>query len=150
MSSTALPIPEYTADLYDGFVEWLAQRGVGNPSFFTGARSLLRRFPDPQGFANLPLASRLAEAGHVRPMLTFLMLHGYLHPGYDYLLERRLTAVLKEGALSPIGPDLATFLSAAEQLGYSLRAREAMASQAPVRMLIESGHRGLRVGTGRT
>ncbi|MHB8593381.1 MAG: tyrosine-type recombinase/integrase [Acidimicrobiales bacterium] len=141
MSSTALPIPEYTADLYDGFVEWLAQRGVGNPSFFTGARSLLRRFPDPQGFANLPLASRLAEAGHVRPMLTFLMLHGYLHPGYDYLLERRLTAVLKEGALSPIGPDLATFLSAAEQLGYSLRAREAMASQAPVRMLIESGHR---------
>ena len=52
-----------------------------------------------------------------------------------------LTAVLKEGAVSPIGPDIATFLGAAEQLGYSLRAREAMASQAPVRMLIESGHR---------
>ena len=141
MSAEAWQIPDDTADLYDCFVDWLAQRGVGNPSFFTGARSLLRRFPNPQGFASLPLASRLAEAGHVRPMLTFLMLHGYLHPGYDYLLERRLTAVLKEGALSPIGPDLATFLGAAEQLGYSLRAREAMASQVPVRMLIESGHR---------
>jgi integrase len=141
MSAAAWPIPEDTTDLYDGFVEWLARRRVGNPSFFTGARSLLRRFPDPQGFAALPLASRLAEAGHVRPMLTFLMLHGYLHPGYDYLLERRLAGVLKEGALSPIGADIATFLGAAEQLGYSLRAREAMASQAPVRMLIESGRR---------
>jgi integrase len=145
MSAAAWPIPEYTTDLYDGFVDWLAQRGVGNPSFFTGARSLLRRFPDPQGFATRPLASRLAEADHVRPMLTFLMLHGFLHPGYDYLLERRLTGVLKEGALSPIGPDIATFLSAAEQLGYSLRAREAMASQVPVRMLIESGHRLLEL-----
>jgi integrase len=141
MSAEAWPIPDDTTDLYDGFVDWLAQRGVGNPSFFTGARSLLRRFPDPQGFATLPLASRLSEGGHVRPMLTFLMLHGYLHPGYDYLLERRLTAVLKEGAVSPIGSDLATFLGAAEQLGYSLRARETMASQVPVRMLIESGHR---------
>jgi len=133
---------EADADLYDAFAYWLNERGVGNPSFFTGARNFLRRFPDPQDFAAQSLAARLGEAGHVRPMLNFLMLHGYLHPGYDYLLERRLTGVLKEGSLSPIvGPDIAAFLGAAEQLGYSLRSREAMASQCAVRVLIESGRR---------
>jgi hypothetical protein len=34
MSAAAWPIPDDTADLYDGFVDWLTQRGVGNPSFF--------------------------------------------------------------------------------------------------------------------
>jgi site-specific recombinase XerD len=141
MSVAPWPNPEDGADLYDTFVDWLAQREVGSPTLFTGARSLLRRFPDPQDFAALPLGSRLAERAHVRPMITFLMLHGYLHPGYDYLLERKLKGILKEAAMSPMGADVAAFLGAAEQLGFAIRSREAMASQAAVRILIESGRR---------
>jgi site-specific recombinase XerD len=68
------------------------------------------------------------------------MLHGHLHPGYDYLLERKLAGVLKEGALSPIGADLTAFLDAAERLGYSPRARRGMTSEIAARMLIQSAH----------
>jgi integrase len=148
MSIEPSPTPSGTVDLYEAFVDWLAKRRVGNPSFLVGARNLLRRFPDPQDFADLPLVARLAEPDHVRPMINFLMLHGHLHPGYDYLLERKLVGVLKEGALSPIGLDIASFLSVSEQLGYSPRAREAMASQALVRMLIESGRSVHELGDG--
>ncbi len=141
MLAATWPNAESLPDPYDAFVDWLARRGVGNPTFFTGARNLLRRFPDPQAFTTQPLEARLAEPNHVRPMLNFLMLHGYLRPGYDYLLERKLVGVVKEGLRSPIGPDIAAFLGAAEQLGYSRQVSNAMASQAAVRMLVESGHR---------
>ncbi|HEY5273574.1 MAG TPA: tyrosine-type recombinase/integrase [Acidimicrobiales bacterium] len=141
MSVAPWPIPSESVALYDAFVEWLALRKVGNQTFLVGARSLLRRFPDPQGFASLPLQERLDEGTQIRPMINFLMLNGYLHPGYDYLLERKLAGVLKEGAFSPLGSDVAVFLDAAEALGYSLRAREGMASQVAIRLLIESGKR---------
>ena len=88
------PVIEGVPDYFAEFSEWLARRGVGNPSFFVGARSLLRRFPDPQEFATIPLSARLAEGAYVRPILNFLMLHGYLHPGYDYLLDRKLSVAL--------------------------------------------------------
>ena len=49
------------------------------------------------------------------------MLHGHLRPGYDYLLDRKLTVILREAAASPLGPDLKRFLAGAEALGYSVR-----------------------------
>ena len=67
------------------------------------------------------------------------MLHGYLRPGYDYLLERKLTAILREAAASPLAADMQQFLAGAEALGYSVRARTGMASEVAVRMLIETG-----------
>ena len=75
---------------------------------------------------------------HLQPLLNFLMLHGYLCPGYDYLLGRKLHAILREAPASPVGPDLARFLSGAEALGYSLRARTGMASEVALRMLVET------------
>jgi len=132
-------VPEEAADLYDAYLEWLAARGVGNPTFFSGARGFLTRFPEPQAWAALPLADRLDARSHVRPLLNFLMFHGHLHPGYDYLLERRLHSVLRDAAVSPLGPELARFLSGAEQIGYSMRARTGMASEVAARLLIETG-----------
>ena len=67
------------------------------------------------------------------------MLHGHLRPGYDYLLERKLTVILREAAASPLGPDLKRFLAGAETLGYSVRARTGMASEVAVRVLIQTG-----------
>ena len=105
-------IPEASNDLYDDFVEWLARREVGSATSLSGARRFLRRFPDPQAFAGQELSARLAEVSQVRPMLNFLMLHGHLRPGYDYLLERRVTRILKEAARSSFAQDLAIFLGA--------------------------------------
>lgn len=141
MAMLQMAVPDEATDFYGGFLGWLERRDVGSRTYYAGARSFLARFPDPQRWAALPLTGRLALASQYRPLLNFLMYHGHLHPGYDFLLERRLTGVLREGASSPLGPDIATFLDASRQLGYSLRAREGMASQVPVRMFIETGRR---------
>jgi site-specific recombinase XerD len=132
-------VPDEAGDLYTSYLEWLAARGVGNPSYWSGARSFLTRFPDPQAWAGLPLGDRLEAGAPIRVLLSFLMLHRHLHPGYDYLLERRLHSVLRDAPISPLGPDIARFLSAAEQLGYAVRARTGMASEVAARMLIQSG-----------
>jgi site-specific recombinase XerD len=136
-------VPGQAAPVYDAYRGWLAARGVGNKTFDSGARCFLARFPNPQAWAAQPLAARLAGTRpHLQPLLNFLMLHGHLRPGYDYLLERKLTAILREAPASPLGADLARFLAGGEALGYSVRARTGMASEIAVRMLIQAG-RGL-------
>ena len=69
------------------------------------------------------------------------MLHGYLRPGYDFLLELKICGLLNEAEVSPIGADIVKFVSVAERLGYSERTRRGMASQIAARLLIESGER---------
>jgi len=133
-------VPPQACPVYDAYLCWLAARGVGNKTFDSGARCFLARFPDPQAWAAQPLAARLAGTRpHLQPLLNFLMLHGHLRPGYDYLLDRKLTVILREAAASPHGPDLKRFLAGGEALGYSVRARTGMASEIAVRMLIETG-----------
>ncbi|HVA75870.1 MAG TPA: tyrosine-type recombinase/integrase [Acidimicrobiales bacterium] len=133
-------VPAETQHLYTGYQRWLTARGVGNRPFDIGARTFLARFPDPQGWAALPLAERHRTAkNHVQPFLNFLMLHGHLHPGYDWLLDRKFHAILREGAASPLGADIARFLGGAETLGYSVRTRTGMASEVVARMLIQTG-----------
>src|SRR5215470_19762831 len=133
-------VPPQATPIYDAYLACLAARGVGNKTFESGARCFLARFPDPQNWAGLPLAVRLAGTRpHLQPLLNFLMLHRHLRPGYDYLLDRKLTVILREAAASPLGADLARFLSGAEALGYSVRARAGMASQIAIRMLIQTG-----------
>ena len=68
-----------------------------------------------------------------------LMLAGYLRPGYDYLLERKLPAILREATASPLGNDLARFISATTELGYTRKVAAGLASQVAVRMLIQTG-----------
>src|SRR6266542_3365484 len=136
-------VPPQAAPIYDAYRGWLAGRGVGNKTFESGARCFLARFPGPQAWAAQPLAARLAGTRpHLQPLLNFLMLHRHLRPGYDYLLERKLTVILREAAASPLGPDLKRFLAGAEALGYSVRARTGMASEVAIRVLIQTG-RGL-------
>ena len=127
-------VPPQAAGIYDAYLACLAARGVGNKTFDSGARCFLARFPDPQAWAGLPLTARLAGTRpHLQPLLNFLMLHRRLRPGYDYLLDRKLTVILREAAASPLGPDLKRFLAGAEALGYSPRPRTGMASQIAVR-----------------
>ena len=117
----------------------LAARGAGNTAFVSGARSFLARWPDPQAWVTQPLGVRLGANSSTRPFLTFLMLTGYLHPGYDYLLARKMTSLLREASASPLAGQLARFLAAAAELGYSQRVRTGMASQVLMRLLIHTG-----------
>ena len=133
-------VPPQAAPIYDAYLACLAARGVGNKTFDSGARCFLARFPDPQAWAAQPLTARLAGTRpQLQPLLNFLMLHGHLRPGYDYLLERKLIVIVREAAASPLGPDLKRFLAGAEALGYSVRARTGMASEVAIRVLIQTG-----------
>ena len=86
-------VPRQAAPVYDAYLGWLASRGVGNHTFDSGARCFLARYSDPQAWAELPLGARLAGTRpHLQPLLNFLMLHRLLRPGYDYLLDRKVTA----------------------------------------------------------
>jgi integrase len=126
-------------ELLSGYLEALAARGAGNTAFTTAAKSFLGRWPDPQGWAAEPLPVRLSASPATGPFLNYLMLSGQLHPGYDYLVERKLAAVLREAPGSMLGEQRERFLAAAAELGYRPRAVAGMCSQAAMRLLIQSG-----------
>jgi integrase len=117
----------------------LARTGRGNSAYDWAARSFLTRWPDPQAWAAQPLSRRLRAGAQTRPLLTFLMLHRLLRPGYDYLVERKLSSLWRELGDSPLGSDLARFVAAAREAGFTERVSSATASQIIARLLIQTG-----------
>ena len=140
-----LPVPVYApeaeVDLLARFVEHAARLGLHGVNQQRAARSFLRRWPDPQAWASEPLAVRLALPDVSRSFLMFLLLHGHLRPGYDYLIRRKLTSFWRQLPPGPMASDLARFLSAATKLGFTERTRSASASQVTGRLLIQTGRR---------
>jgi integrase len=103
------------------------------------ARRFLARWPDPQGFAAEPLAVRLGIPKDLNRFVAFLVLHGYLRPGYDYLLSRKFSRLWGYLAATPLGAEIEHFAAAAEQLGFGARTRAGMASQVMGRVLLQTG-----------
>jgi integrase len=129
------------AALHAAYLVHLRRTGRGNTAYWTAARTFFARWPDPAWWAAEPLQTRLAANSATRPLITFLMLHGHLQPGYDYLLERKISSLWRELDESPIGADLTRFRAAAADLGFSDRVTTANASQVPARLLIQAGRR---------
>ncbi|SNR96002.1 hypothetical protein SAMN06265360_1459 [Haloechinothrix alba] len=131
--------PSPTSDLHAAYLDYLRRTGRGNVAYWRAARAFFRRWPDPRQWANEPLAIRLSANTSTRPVITFLMLHRALQPGYDYLLERKLSSIWREITESPLGTDLERFMATAAELGFTERVRLATGSQVPVRLLIQTG-----------
>jgi integrase len=132
-------VPSHDGSLHASYLEYLTRTGRGNTAYWTAARTFFARWPDPAAWAAEPLPVRLAANGSTRPLITFLILHGGLRPGYDYLLERKFSSIWREVDGCAVGDDLAVFLATAAQLGFSERVRLAIASQVPARLLIQTG-----------
>jgi hypothetical protein len=105
-----LPAPAFAleaeppANILAAYATHLARTGRGNIAYERAARSFLRRWPDPQDWAARPLPSMLRANSATRPFITFLMVSRRLRPGYDYLLERKLSSFwrdLTDSACSP-------------------------------------------------
>jgi len=131
--------PSPSRDLHGAYLDYLHRSGRGNPAYSWAARVFFRRWPDPRQWAAEPLDVRLSAGSSTRPIITFLMLHRALQPGYDYLLDRKLSSIWREIKDSPLGPDLDRFMTAAADLGFTERVRFATGSQVPVRLLIQTG-----------
>lgn len=126
-------------DLLAAYLAHLAATGRGSDPYQRAATRFFTAWPDPQDWARLPLADRLAVDANTRPVITYLMLHAGLRPGYDYLLSRKLSPIWRELQASCLHGQVETFLEAAGSLGFTERTRLATGSQVPVRLLIQTG-----------
>lgn len=131
--------PRPSSDLHAAYLDYLQRSGRGNAAYSWAARVFFRRWPDPRQWAAEPLQTRLSAGTSTRPIITFLMLHRALQPGYDYLLERKLSTIWREITDSPLQADLERFMTAAAELGFTERVRFATGSQVPARLLIQTG-----------
>jgi len=127
--------------LHAAYLDYLRTTGRGNTAYWTAARTFFSRWPDPYDWADEPLEVKLSANGPTRPLITFLILHGRLQPGCDYLLERKFSTIWRELQGTPISADLDRFLAAAAELGFSQRVSVAVASQVPARLLLQTGRR---------
>lgn len=125
--------------LLAAYLDYLSLTGRGNSAYMSAARTFFRRWPDPAAWVVQPLTDRLSLNNQTRPVITYLMLHQGLRPGYDYLLERKLSPLWREIAGSPIKASIDRFLAQAEALGFTMRTRLAAGSQVPARLLIQTG-----------
>jgi integrase len=132
-------VPE--VDLLAAYDEHCGRLGLISVNLGSAARTFLRRWPDPQRWAGEPLEARLTVSHPTRSFVTFLMLAGYLRPGYDYLIHRKLAVFWRHLPPGPLAEDLARFLGAAQELGFTERTRSASASQVIGRLLIQTGRR---------
>ena len=132
-------VPE--VDLLAAYHEHCGRLGLISVNLGSAARTFLRRWPDPQRWAGEPLETRLTVSLPTRSFVTFLMLAGYLRPGYDYLIRRKLAVFWRHLPPGPLAEDLARFLGAAQELGFTERTRSAAASQVIGRLLIQTGRR---------
>lgn len=132
------PTPEGPA-LLGAYLDYLAATGRGNTAYTQAAKTFFRKWPDPQEWVAQPLEFRLAAGSATRPVITYLMLHQNLRPGYDYLLERKFAGIWREIDACRIGADLERFLQTAAGLGFSSRVRIATGSLVPIRLLIQTG-----------
>jgi integrase len=126
-------------DLLGTYLAHLDACGRRSPAARTAARKFFARWPDPAAWAGEDLTVRLAADAATTSLIGWLMLAGHLHPGYDYLVVRKLASLWRELPGTPMAADVERFLVAAGELGYSERARSGMASQVTVRLLIETG-----------
>jgi integrase len=132
-------VPAHRAELFAEFLSYLERTGRCYILYQEAARQFLVRWPDIAAWAGRPLEDRLGGDVHQRPFVMFLMLHGCLHPGYDFLLARRkLPSLWRELPLSPMAADVERFTAAAAELGFTERVRSGIASQVIVRLLIQT------------
>ena len=80
--------------------------------------------------------------------LIFLMVHGYLRPGYDYLVARKLTSFWREIAISPLEADMARFREGPRPSASPRSSALRVASQSVGRLLIQSGRSSRRPDPG--
>ena len=138
-TANALDTDGPARDLLADYAAHLAVTGRGNHAYTHGARSFLRAWPSPQVWASQPLPARLVAGTHTRPFLMFLMVHRHMRPGWDWLVERKLSSFWRDIVGSPIEADMTRFVVSAETVGFTHIQAVRAASQSIGRALIQTG-----------
>src|SRR5947209_6436426 len=132
--------PESAGDLIAAFVGHLGATGRGPDRHYErAAECFFERWPEPALWAAEPLEVRLAARTRTRMLVTFLMLHGHLRPGYDYLIARRFISLWREIVASPLRDDMQRFVAATRELGFADTVDHGAGSLVAARVLIQTG-----------
>ena len=140
-AKTFEPQPESPAEVLAAYHAHQARTGRGNTAFTYWAKAFLRAWPHLRDWEDEPLAVQLSANSSTRPFITFLLVTGRLHPGWEYLVHRKFSSIWRDVPGTVIGQDLAAFITAARGCGYSQRVASAMASQVIARVLFATGKR---------
>lgn len=128
------------ARLIDAYVSYLAQTGRPSDARYRhAAERFFARWPDPMAWAAEPLVVRRRIRGRTRTLLTFLMLHRHLRPGYDYLLDITLLPLWRELPASPLRGDLEHFRATTRNLGFTSDVSKGAVGMVAARLLIQTG-----------
>lgn len=137
------PTPETSVpsagELLASWRDHQAATGRGNPASDWAARTFLDRWPSPQAWADWPLADRLELPPSTMSLLMFLMVRGWLRPGWDWLVSRKLSSFWREILGSPLATDMARFCDIAVAVGFTEIQTKRAASQSVGRLLIGTG-----------
>lgn len=142
------PRTEDPTQVVEDYRDFLAARGHGSKPVFSGARTFMARWPEPEDWLDEPLEQRVGTKYHTTGFILFLMLSGRLHGDYGYLLETKLTNILSACTGQALEADLVFFLGQARTLGFSDRVGRAMTTGVVARMLLHTGAPLSSVGTG--
>lgn len=137
-TSEPSPVPT-AAELLAAWRDHQTATGRGNPASDWAARSFLGRWPIPQTWAAQPLEDRLELAPSTMSLLMFLMVRGWLRPGWDWLVARKLSSFWREIPGAPLEADMAKFCDAAIGVGFTNIQATRAASQSIGRLLIQTG-----------
>jgi len=88
------------------------------------------------------LAVRLELAPSTMSLLMFLMMKGWLQPGWDWLVAKKLSNFWRESTGSRLEADIGRFCDTAVAIGFTEIQARRVASQSVGRLLIQTG-RGL-------
>jgi len=116
-----------------------AATGRGNPASDYEARRFLDRWPNPRSWAGEPLDVRLALSPSATSVVMFAMCRGWLQPGWDWLVARKLSSFWREIIDTPLQADMVRFVEVAEAIGFTPIQAKRAASQSIGRLLIQTG-----------
>ena len=125
--------------LLSAYADHLAVTGRGNVLYERAAPRFLLRWPNPQAWADEPLAARVATDSSTRPFVMFLMVWGWLRPGWDWLVSRKLSTFWRDIVATPLESDMARFCDTAEAVGFTPIQSKRAASQSVGRLLLQTG-----------
>jgi hypothetical protein len=141
-ASVSAPVAEQSAtDLVAEYLAHLALTGRGHSQSELTVRSFLRRWPQPQRWADQPLVRRPVASPQDKSVVAFLMAWGHLRPGYDYLVRRKLSSFWRETTGTALGEDMERFCRGAEAIGFTPVNAFWAASQSVGRLCIQSAKR---------
>src|SRR3981189_1251370 len=103
----ASPAPE--VDLLAAYDEHCGRLGLISVNLGSAARTFLRRWPDPQRWADEPLEARSTMSDPTRAFVPFLMMAARRRPGYCGLIRGKLAVCWGQVPPGPLAEDLAGF-----------------------------------------